>query len=238
MEPLVIGYAFFSTIHRWLSHLPPQLSSILPPFSWTGGVQNICCFKDFIIKNFWSEISFENTAHCYQPPLRFIAHYTSLNISCLSPNPECLKTIGAWDTVCLVYLLKSCRTVFLQTTVGGKLREAMSTGANTSFLQHLFSLLLPLSGLGISGLQSASITSCTSAIFVQKIKSSSQLQNVCLCRSHFNSSNSIKLPLEYFHLNVSPLYLIQVAKTEIIHLFLLPESPFLSLASLFFCSPW
>ena len=58
-----------------------------------------------------------------------------------------------WSMEHAWYIFQNLAEQFLlQTTGGGKLREAMSTGANTTLLQQLFSLLLPLSSLRISGL--------------------------------------------------------------------------------------
>lgn len=119
-------------------YLPSQLSSTLPSFSCTDKVKNIWYIvpnipynKNFLQwNNFWKHSTLSPTS------FRIITHYPSLNISWRPEKAVSLqtqnvsKTLGTSNTFFLAYLLKSCRTVWLHTTVGEKLQETMSPGAN------------------------------------------------------------------------------------------------------------
>lgn len=86
----------------------------------------VYCSKRFYNKNFlqcsnfWKHStlllnSFEN-----YNTLSIFKHLMKTRKSCLSPNTECLKDTGTSNTFFLAHLLKSCRTVWLHTTGGGK----------------------------------------------------------------------------------------------------------------------
>lgn len=131
----------------------------------------------------------------------------------------------------VAHLLKFYIAVLLQTTVEEKLGDS----------DPRCHLLLAATAVLFTAATKYSwhFQSLTSHGFLhcfQKIKSFSQLQMhvfLSLCSSSSNSSH-----LGYLHLSLSPLPLIQVAKTEITNLFLFLETPSLSLVSLFFCIPW
>ena len=114
--------------------------------------------KRFYNKNFLQQNKFWK--HCTLLPTSFEI-YSTLSIFNISQRSEINKLFTSkprmsqrhWSMGHAWYIFQNLAEQFLlQTTGGGKLRKAMSTGANTTLLQQLFSLLLPLSSLRISGL--------------------------------------------------------------------------------------